>query len=1019
VIKTFQYKAYRPSTTNVLNRVIEGDFEGERSVYGNSWQLFGTGGTVQRTAVQAYPTSPTGNASIFNGYSSYMSIPYTSSNGLFTAYAGVIVWAYRSNWNDTLRQAIFSNDYRDGANAAGFGLHINYTSGNVSAIVGLGVTTIYTEAAYALSNLASGWHQFAMKFSGTTLVLYVDGAAVTTTTVAANSIGYGTNNYQNPTFVGAQRSSAGVVATIGNYFFGSIDSVAIYISGSTDPLTTAQVLANYQTHVIQEINCSHSFSFDYDTGTLANEVFNGNIATLNNITFQIGFLETAKSLVVTTSVGGSSTQGVMNTTSGQIVITGGNSYTASCWAKGAAGISASLQVTPIGGGSVASKSFTLTGAWQRLSFSYTTNIAATKLELDIFVNNAASSIQTLYVDKVMLEDGFVLHDYFNRFSTNKAGSFYAFNVASNTHTATLTTYTYLTTWNDVTSDFTYNQEINNAGSESTIVIARPADNFGEGADVDFNNRIVVSVISDSYPNGQAIFAGFISRYKPTYGEDKIEVTVLGYGAEMDNYTISSGETILTAQEDNTNKLLQMIQSVNAVGELYASPADQTSISAVSLYLGSYCSPQTTDKNGNVIPAVYSYGNTKVKVFDTFQAAYLSSYTGSLNSSFIPLATSTINFIPVTTDLTYTNPSPAWYKFNFVDLNGNPAPIRLSKGQQVWFSLSTDAAFGVGQPSIIIYGSTVNPYADGYSFYNDNSATPSYTILSNSDLAFRVYSSFGLTTAAYNSKDPSTILKGIIDDYNRQGGSLTYTSSSIDLTATTVSYTFNTNSTLEGLKKCLELSPVDWYFYVDQATGIIYFKNRSSARVRPIVFDRDIKSLYFEKTTENIVNQIIFSGGLAAGSTTNLFKKYDNKISQTLYGLHQQRYSDNRVTLSSTSDIIANTILNTRYAPEIRTEVEIINPYEFESIRPGDVMTFRGFKSSGGSLYDVAIYDTDYFDFNLADPQTFLLQIARYTYEPDRIRLTLSTTPPDVNKRIEDIKRQLDSQATIANPVAPS
>jgi hypothetical protein len=1017
MIKSFQYKVYKPSTITVNNRVIEGDFEGERSQYSASWQNYGTGVSQQRTAIQAYPSSPTGKAIIFNGFSSYMSIPYKSTNGIFTSYAGAIVWAYRANWNDNLRQAIFSNDYRDGANAAGFGIHLNYTNGYVSAIVGLGVTTIYTEAKYLLSNLSAGLHQFAMKFDGLNLVLYVDGAAVATTTVTANTIGYGNNNYLNPTIVGAQRTATGAIST--NYFFGTIDSVSTYISGSADPLTTAQVLANYQTHVIQETNCNYSYSFDYDTGTAASDIMSGNNATLVNTTYQVGYLETSRSIVVTTSAGGSATQGIMNTTSGQIAITGGNAYTASAWVKGANGLSASLQITPIGGGSIASKSLTLNGQWQRISLGYTSNAAATKLELDIFLNNANASIQTLYIDKVMLEDGLTLHDYFNRFTRNGAGQFYAFSLANNAHVATLNIYTYLTTWNDVTSDFTFDQEVNSAGSESTIVIARPADNFGEGVDVTFNNKIVVSVISDSYPNSQVVFTGYISRYKPTYGEDKVEVTILGYGAEMDNYTISSGETILAAQEDNATLLLSFTQQTNADGQAYTSPADQTSISAISLYLGAYCAAAFTDKNGNFHPAVFSYGNTKVKVFDTFQAAYLSTYTGSVNSTFIPLGTSNIVYIPPSTDPNFNTYTPAWYKFSFVDSNGNAAPIRLSKGQQIWFSLSTDADFGAGQPTILLYGSNVNPYADGYAFANDNSVTPSYTVYPNYDLAFRVHSSFGLTTCAYNSQDPSTILRSIIDDYNRQGGTLSYTSSSIDTTGSTVSYTFNTNSTLEGLKKCLELSPVDWYFYIDQATNIVYFKNRSSARVRPIVFDRDIKSLYFEKTTENMVNQVIFSGGIPFGTTTNLFKKYDNKISQTLYGLRQHRYTDNRVTLSATADIIANTLLNTRYAPEIRTEVEILNPYEFESIRPGDLMVFRGFNSSGGAIYDIAVYDADYYDFNLSDPQTFVLQIARFNYHPDLIKLTLSTTPPDVNKRIEDIKRQIDSQATVANPVSPS
>ena len=48
-----------------------------------------------------------------------------------------------------------------------------------------------------------------------------------------------------------------------------------------------------------------------------------------------------------------------------------------------------------------------------------------------------------------------------------------------------------------------------------------------------------------------------------------------------------------------------------------------------------------------------------------------------------------------------------------------------------------------------------------------------------------------------------------------------------------------------------------------------------------------------------------------------------------------------------------------------------------------------------------------------------MQVVGIDYSPDAIRLQLDTLLPRVSKRLEDIKRNLDKQETLANPTAPS
>lgn len=124
--------------------------------------------------------------------------------------------------------------------------------------------------------------------------------------------------------------------------------------------------------------------------------------------------------------------------------------------------------------------------------------------------------------------------------------------------ATLKTYSYrvydlagnyIGNWdNDVRSEFKISEEINSAGSQLAVTLARAADSFGEGTDVEFNYKVKVYAIDGEQPNGVLVFQGFIADYTPVYGEDEhIDIVVLGYGAELDGYIIGADEVVDQSQ----------------------------------------------------------------------------------------------------------------------------------------------------------------------------------------------------------------------------------------------------------------------------------------------------------------------------------------------------------------------------------------------------------------------------------------------------------------------------------------
>lgn len=100
---------------------------------------------------------------------------------------------------------------------------------------------------------------------------------------------------------------------------------------------------------------------------------------------------------------------------------------------------------------------------------------------------------------------------------------------------------YLNTWDEVISDITFINEINTAGGEMTITLARKAGDYGEGSDIDFGFKVVVYVFDREIPEGKIVFQGFISAYTPIYKNDTVQVTVLSYGAQLNDYVIEGGE----------------------------------------------------------------------------------------------------------------------------------------------------------------------------------------------------------------------------------------------------------------------------------------------------------------------------------------------------------------------------------------------------------------------------------------------------------------------------------------------
>lgn len=280
---------------------------------------------------------------------------------------------------------------------------------------------------------------------------------------------------------------------------------------------------------------------------------------------------------------------------------------------------------------------------------------------------------------------------------------------------------------------------------------------------------------------------------------------------------------------------------------------------------------------------------------------------------------------------------------------------------------------------------------------------------------------GDTEITYSSYDPSNILIDVIDKYRADGGTLNYSDTSIDLTGTTVSYTFNTNTTREALDKIIELCPYGWYWYVD-ANNIIHLHEKSDTADHSFRIKKHISSMETWRRVEDLANRIYFTG---AGDPP-LYKVYENSGSISAYGLYAKKVVDQRVSVDATAQIISERNMKTE--PEIRTKVTVIDSngqqstwgYDIESVNVGDTMKITGLKEGAKtvSYWDQMEWDVDVWDQTLATSASDIIQILSISYTPNHLVIEASSRLPEIPKRIEDINRNLENSQTANNPTTP-
>lgn len=586
---------------------------------------------------------------------------------------------------------------------------------------------------------------------------------------------------------------------------------------------------------------------------------------------------------------------------------------------------------------------------------------------------------------------------------------------------------YLGYLNNVVSDFSYSQDINTTACQSLIEVNASADvssipvepiedevyddildeqnnivyeeraqdivgTTNPNALIQENNIIEVYEFDELEPNGRLVFDGYIQEWKAVFnggsGQDRIEFTLVSRSIDLQDYVLSGGNTTIDSNTSSGSYESGNIYGLYAIQKIRF--GSNTDLGQIAITVENPSLSLTAQYK----VYVYKGDPTLDRVDVNFG---FPTYVAGTGNTLIANGTA----VTLETETTKVKRTSTLIEKGLVII----FPLGFTSSRNITFFGGQDYYVVVEIPltnnlARLYYGTNPGGNFKEYYYIAGTFASGSYypTLRASSAMTIDLIQIGGNTTTTYTSTDPSNMIKQTIDNYGGQGGVVFYDDDTIDLTGESLSYTFVVATILEAIKRIKSFSPSDFYYYVNPATNMFYFKQTATTPHHLFIKGRHLEQLEISATVENVVNEIYFTGGLVG--STNLFKRYTNPISITEQGRRRlQLRTDNRVTLSATADSIASALLDQNSTSVYSSPVSILtSTYDTSTINVGDIVKIEGF----GNFVDY-----------------LLLQVARIRRSPDRVDLTLGV----ILKRQADILNEtLDDVTaiqTIDNPTTPS
>jgi hypothetical protein len=479
------------------------------------------------------------------------------------------------------------------------------------------------------------------------------------------------------------------------------------------------------------------------------------------------------------------------------------------------------------------------------------------------------------------------------------------------------------------------------------------------------NDVEIIEISSDHPNGVTVFSGYMSKWRAKASQkDIITITCISNGKDVVDYVY--GTNTYTAELSQT--------AFNAVTHLVPLGAP-TGTPSSELVCQSFSG---ITANLSVIRMAFGINR------------------GTANPDGVPPVTLTLRlyqgvepFQGGTLLATVTKTLSTIYYPNSVITDFRlPSLVALNGGNYYWTVEASDYVTVLGQ----YYATDV--YAGGNAYWY---RTPSWNQFTPpSDLYFVLYSSPAvISDATFTATDPGNMVKQALDGYP---GVVSYATGTVDLAGYTLNYPFKLATVLDIIEKARQLAPANYYWYVDVGTQILYFKQTLTTATHKFVIGRHVEDFEVEASIEEIINVVYFSGGPTAG--VNMLKLYTDQASLATNKRGLARVTDNRVTDATTASTLGEALMDENDEEIFRSEPLVINAntYDISLIKPGDTVAFEG----AGNFIDSIIF-----------------QVSALDRGEDRAGLTLGKLPLRSDAYVDQIRRDLDNEQTLANPNTPS
>lgn len=578
---------------------------------------------------------------------------------------------------------------------------------------------------------------------------------------------------------------------------------------------------------------------------------------------------------------------------------------------------------------------------------------------------------------------------------------------------------YITSWKDVISTPSFDWNINGGLGELTVTLKRPFSSFGEGNDVWFENMLRLEVFDKENPDGKLLYTGRLNEYKPYYGEDqKVDVSFIGYVTELDDRYLRD-ET----SADAINSQYLIPSGVLGFYKLYSrfNPDPNSPFIAIAHEFTNAHNTITgvgiqVSKNvPNTDPfAVMGIMNADLAV-GTNQAGVAISYyrpgkilaSGLYDTALIPSGISTA--IQQFSSVRFPNKlyvTPGKRYFAFITGSGLTLPM-YTLDHPDWSGNKTSFGWTPDQNIATNTARATNSNDTGWLEGMGN-----ITFFSN-------------TSPRYESDDPSDIMQDIIT--NKYSGKVTWNPANLR-TGYVVSYQFNKTRVLDAIKKCLDLSDPNWFWYID-ANNKLSFKQRNFNVIdHTLRLGFEVKQCAPTKTVNELKTRTLFVGGTPAGEG-ELYDEEDWWWQNDLYSLREQLMQDGRVTQLNTAKQLERTYLDAHYRPITYMTIEVVDSnsderggYDIESFVPGQFVRIidpdaDNYQTMDGVFESGFIMDETPLDISDTHILSEPLQILKIQYKDKTATLSLGTILVDTPRRIEDIYRAQQSENTKNSPLS--